>query len=54
MPQVFTIQGARLGQDEGEKCKCVYNGRTKRRTKLCFVGKSAKHRTGWKFVKGGC
>ena len=33
-----------------ENCKCVYNKRTKRYAKLCFVGKSRKSRTGWKFV----
>lgn len=34
-------------------CKCVYNPRTKRSVRLCFVGKSTKNRSGWQFQKGG-
>lgn len=52
MASILTLDGAdrrELGAD-GERCKCVYNPRTKRRAKLCFVGKSKKYRTGWKFV----
>lgn len=37
---------------EGKRCKCVYNPRTKRSARLCFVGKSAKNRSGWQFTKG--
>lgn len=37
-----------------KKCKCVYNPRTKRSSKLCFVGKSKKSRSGWQFQKGLC
>lgn len=53
MPSILTLSGGRsLGADgEGEKrCKCVKNPRTKRVTKICFVGKSRKHRSGWKIV----
>lgn len=52
MPSVFTIEGPDLGAD-GKRCKCVGNPRTKRKQLLCFVGKSKKHRSGWKFMKGG-
>ncbi len=38
----------------GKRCKCVRNKRTGRGVKLCFVGKSKKHRSGWAFQKGGC
>jgi len=57
MPSVFTLSGSgepgkkRLGQ-EGERCKCVENTRTKRGALLCFVGKD-KSRSGWLF-KGKC
>lgn len=49
MASILTLDGPgdRLGDD---RCKCVYNKRTKRYAKLCFVGKSRKSRTGWKFV----
>ena len=58
MPSVFTLSGSgepskkRLGQ-EGERCKCVENTRTKRGMLLCFVGKSKKTRSGW-LIKGKC
>lgn len=39
-----------LGADD---CKCVYNPRTKRYARLCFVGKSHKNRSGFAFRKGG-
>lgn len=49
---VFTIEGADLGKGgKGERCKCVRNPRTKKSQLLCFVGKSKKHRSGWKFTK---
>jgi len=57
MPHVFALSGARssgLGDDRGEKCKWVKNPRTGCEAKLCFVGKSAKHRTGWSFVESSC
>ncbi len=55
MPKVMTLAGASssgLGAD-GEKCKCVYNPRTKKSALLCFVGKGPKTRSGWQFRKGG-
>ena len=60
MPSVFTIEGPDdLGTSKKQKhgldadgCKIVKNGRTGCEVKLCFVGKSAKHRTGWRFEKG--
>lgn len=49
MASILTLDGVReLG--ESERCKCVYNRRTRRYAKLCFVGKSKKYRTGYKFV----
>lgn len=33
------------------ECKDVYNPRTKRHARLCFVGKSTKNRSGWQFQK---
>ena len=33
-------------------CKCTYNPRTGKTARLCFVGKSAKSRSGWAFSKG--
>lgn len=42
-----------LAASSGDKCKCVYNPRTKRSAQLCFVGKSPKNRSGWQFQKGG-
>lgn len=58
MASVFVLSGARrrrrgLGDDgggDGERCRCVKNPRTRRTTKICFVGKSKKHRSGWKIV----
>ena len=55
MPSTLTLSGARPSKKQlgiGE-CKCVYNTRTKRGARLCFVGKSAKTRSGWIF-KGSC
>lgn len=52
MAKVMTLGDAGLGAPKS--CKCVYNPRTRKRHKLCHVGKSKKHRSGWKFVKGGC
>lgn len=59
MPKVMTLAGASsssasgLGAN-GEKCKCVFNPRTKKGALLCFVGKGPKTRSGWQFRKGGC
>lgn len=56
MPSILTLSGSgesgrkQLGIGE---CKCVLNSRTKRGARLCFVGKSAKTRSGWLF-KGSC
>ncbi len=52
MKYTMTLQGGGLGAD-GERCKCVYNPRTKKHAQLCFVGKSKKNRSGWQFRKGG-
>jgi hypothetical protein len=52
---IMTLTGANtsgLGAD-GERCKCVYNPRTKKYARLCFVGKGPKTRSGWQFQKGG-
>lgn len=69
MASVFTIQGPELGgkrRKKGRKskrssgalaakgdCKCIWNKKTKMYSELCFVGKSKKSRSGWKFMKGG-
>jgi hypothetical protein len=53
MPKVMTLGDGGAGLGESKRCKCVYNPRTKRSTKLCFVGKSAKTRSGWIF-QGSC
>lgn len=65
MPSVFTIQGTDGPKRRRRKkarrkssgvactigeCKPVYNPRTKRRLRLCCVGK-AKSPTGWRFMK---
>lgn len=47
---IITLSGSSLGDD---RCKCVYNKRTKRSALLCYVGKSKKTRSGWQFQKGG-
>ncbi len=52
MAKTMTLQGA-SGLGESRNCKCV-RAKGGRRVKLCFVGKSKKHRSGWAFVKGGC
>ena len=58
MKFAMTLQGAGLGRTKkshsGHHCKCVRNSRTGRSVKLCHVGKSKKHRSGWRFEKGGC
>lgn len=56
MKYAMTLSGSGLAADSGgeKRCKCVFNPRTKRSSKLCFVGKSKKNRSGWQFVKGGC
>lgn len=35
---------------DGDGCRCVRNPRTGRSTKICFVGKSKKTRSGYKIV----
>ena len=55
MKFAMTLQGASgLGAKHEKRCKCVRNSRTGRSVKLCHVGKSKKHRSGWRFEKGGC
>lgn len=55
MAKIMSLDGAgALGDTRGERCKCVRNSRTGKGVKLCFVGKSKKHRSGWAFKKGGC
>lgn len=52
MAKVMTLSG--LGEtSKHTKCKCV-RGKGGRSVKLCYVGKSQKHKSGWTFVKGGC
>lgn len=55
MAKIMTLSGANegLGAPRVGDCKFVCNTRTKRAAKLCFVGKSARNRSGWKFSKGG-
>lgn len=53
MAKIMTLAGSGLGASE-KRCKCVYNTRTKRTAKLCFVGKSKKTRSGWMFQPGDC
>lgn len=53
MAKIMTLAGADTGLG-ADRCKCVWNPRTKRGAKLCFVGKSAKTRSGWIFKSGGC
>jgi hypothetical protein len=50
MASILTLDGAHQRELGADDCKCVYNRRTRRYAKLCFVGKSRKSRTGWKFV----
>lgn len=55
MAKIMTLAGSDegLGAPREDRCKLVCNKRTGRTVRLCFVGKSRKHRSGWKFVKGG-
>lgn len=59
MASIMTLSGSGsgLGRErrdlDAEGCKCVFNKRTKKSAKLCFVGKSKSAPTGWKF-KGLC
>jgi hypothetical protein len=54
MAKVMTLSGATgLGDTKPKQCKCI-RGKGGRSVKLCNVGKSKKHRSGWAFVKGGC
>ena len=53
----MTLGGADAGlgrTEDGERCKCVFNTRTKRGARLCFVGKGRKTRSGWIFKSGSC
>lgn len=60
MPSIFTLEGA-FGATREKKptpeigtCKVVFNGRTGRSAKLCYVGKKPGQKgSGWKFVKDG-
>lgn len=55
MAKIMTLSGTTgLGDPTEGQCKCVYNKRTKRGAKLCFVGKSKRTRSGWLFQRGGC
>lgn len=55
MAKIMSLDGADgLGKPKSERCKCVRNSRTGKGVRLCFVGKSKKHRSGWAFQKGGC
>lgn len=52
--KIMTLSGtAPLGTPKDEQCKCIWNPRTKKFGRLCFVGKSKKTRSGWQFQKGG-
>jgi hypothetical protein len=55
MAKIMTLSGTNegIGAPQVGDCKTVCNTRTGRSAKLCFVGKSKKHRSGWQFVKGG-
>lgn len=53
MAKIMTLSGPGLGATAGQ-CKCVYNPRTKRSAKLCFVGKGKRSRSGWMFQPGEC
>jgi hypothetical protein len=57
MPHVFALSGAEFGapeKKEGERCRWVKNPRTGCESKLCFVGKSSKSKTGWAFTESKC
>ena len=55
MAKVMTLTGSKgLGTPAEGSCKCVYNRRTKKHVRLCFVGKSKKTRSGWIFKPGSC
>lgn len=64
MAKMMTLAGANEGLAAPRKhkrassgtprigdCKDVYNPRTKRHARLCFIGKSSKNRSGWQFQK---
>ena len=57
MKYAMTLSGSGLAADSGKSgCKCVYNPRTKKSTKLCKVPKGkgpGKSRSGWAF-RGRC
>lgn len=57
MPSVMTIAGADVPRRKRAKkprigdCKTVRDARTKRRQKVCYLGKTKKRPTGWAPVK---
>lgn len=51
MAKIMTLSGV---DGPVERCKCVWNKKTKRATKLCFVGKTKKNKSGWQFTSGSC
>lgn len=65
MPSIVTIDGVTrhrrrsrrsrrdrgLGDPRIGDCKTVHNPRTKKSIQLCYVGKSKKTPTGWRFQK---
>ena len=54
MTRTRTTKGAApLGTPSVGTCVCKPNPRTKQNVRLCYVGKSQKHRNGWKF-SGRC
>jgi hypothetical protein len=55
MAKIMTLGDSKgLGAPADGQCKCVYNPRTKKGARLCFVGKGGKTRSGWIFKPGGC
>ena len=54
MAKIMTLSGPGLSAPSEGQCKCVLNTRTKRYSKLCFIGKSKRTRSGWIFQKGEC
>jgi hypothetical protein len=62
MPSILTLDGLGRSRKRRRKrssganprigdCKTVHNPRTKRSIQLCYVGKSKKSPTGWRFQK---
>jgi len=53
MAKIMTLSGSSGAlRAPANDCKCIYNPRTKRFARLCFVGKGPKSRSGYAFVKG--